>query len=59
MRTPHTVLVINYIADDGKSVIVTHERDGTFAVSEQVTTWARECAADFWKKLREKEDKES
>ena len=54
--TPRTSITVTYVDEEG--ITVQHEavREGEFQVSEQATSWMREVAVGFWKKLNDKQE---
>ncbi len=56
VMTPRTVVTITHI--DAAGITVQHEavREGEFVVTEQCTSYMREVALEFFKKLQKAKD---
>lgn len=50
--TMRTELTLTHVLPDGEEVAKVYVRPGRIEVQEQLTSWSRECAVDFWGKVR-------
>ena len=53
---PRIVMTLKSYDEAGRECEVSYELDGTLQVLEQLTTWSRQCAVDFYKQLNDRSE---